>query len=86
MNQLGQLNFSTSDKKLVFDLLNEWYSDKSLNSVLTQWEKNNIVMPSSVNVPLKLMCYNVQGWGTRALEATELMYNLMIDLVRRRST
>jgi len=76
MHQLQQWNFSISDSKLVFNLLSEWYSDRPLNSVLNQWEKDNSIMDNSVKVPLKIMCYNVQGWGTRALEVIELVYKI----------
>ncbi|CAF2087535.1 unnamed protein product [Rotaria magnacalcarata] len=74
LHQLSQWNFSTNDQKLVCQVLNEWYSSKSLNSVLNQWENNSKTIHSRINVPLKLICYNVEGWGTRALEVIELVY------------
>ena len=74
MYQLQQWDFSISDQKLIISLVSEWYSDRSLNSVLSQWEKTNPSIPNSVNVPLKILCYNVQGWGSRALETIELVY------------
>jgi hypothetical protein len=77
LHQLGLWNFSLGDQKLVFEILKDWYSSKSLNSVLSQWENNNnIVEDKSVKEPIKLLCYNVEGWGTRALEAIELVYKL----------
>ncbi|CAF1676583.1 unnamed protein product [Rotaria magnacalcarata] len=58
----------------ILNVLNEWYSSKSLNSVLNQWENNRKTIHSRTNVPLKLICYNVEGWGTRAPEVIELVY------------
>lgn len=74
--QLRQWNFSTNDQKLVLKIMNEWYCDSSLNSVLSQWEKNrnNIHTPNSINKPVKILSYNVHGWGTRALEVIDLVY------------
>ena len=74
--QLDRWNFSMSDQKLVLNLLSEWYSNISLNSVLNQWEKSEKFLSNSVKIPLKIMCYNVQGWGTRALEVIELVYRI----------
>ncbi len=34
------------------------------------------MVAESVNVPLRIICYNVQGWGTRALEVIELVYKV----------
>ena len=56
--------------------MKEWYSNKSLSSVLNQWEKRNITTVSNNNnikEPFRLVCYNVEGWGTRALESIELV-------------
>jgi hypothetical protein len=59
MHQLRQWNFSADDQKLVFNFLKEWYSNRFLTSVLSQWENNSIIMSNSVNASLKLIYYNV---------------------------
>lgn len=65
-----------SDSNLVVSLLNEWYSNRSLNSLLNYWEIDNSIQPNRAKVSLKIMCYNVHGWGTRALEVIELVYKI----------
>jgi hypothetical protein len=60
MHQLGQWNFSESDKKLVYELLIEWHSGRSLNSVLDHWEINNKMICNNGNISLKMLCYNVE--------------------------
>ena len=74
LRQLRQWNFSTRGQELVLNLLKEWYSNKSLNSVLSQWGNSNPITSNSVRMPLKIMCYNVQGWSSRAPEVIELVY------------
>ena len=80
MHQLERWNFATNDKRLAGQLLNEWYSSRSLNAVLNQWEINNKTVINNFNKPFKLLCYNVEGWGTRALEVIELVYQLEADV------
>ena len=42
--------------------------------MLSQWENNKPITSNSVRMPLKIMCYNVQGWSSRAPEVIELVY------------
>ncbi|CAF4219992.1 unnamed protein product, partial [Rotaria magnacalcarata] len=53
----------------------EWYSNSTLDSVLTKW-KNNTCPLSNQSIPLNVVTYNVQGWGTRALEVVDLIFKV----------
>ncbi|CAF4621482.1 unnamed protein product, partial [Rotaria socialis] len=66
MHRLITWNFSTKDQKLVLSLLDEWYSGRTLNTVLEEWEKVGISTLRKQKEYLKILCYNVEGWGTRA--------------------
>ena len=57
-------------------LLDEWYSGRTLNSVLQQWERVSVVSSKNQIETIKILCYNVQGWYTRALEVIELVYKV----------
>jgi len=46
IHQLRIWNFSTKDQKIVASLLDEWYTSRTLNSVLQEWES---VGPTSSN-------------------------------------
>ncbi|CAF4677674.1 unnamed protein product, partial [Rotaria magnacalcarata] len=71
MPQLEIWNFSTKDQKLVLSLLDEWYSDITLNAVVEQWGNAGIAPSKNQKEYIKILCYNVEGWGTRALEAMD---------------
>ncbi|CAF4237971.1 unnamed protein product [Rotaria magnacalcarata] len=53
----------------------EWYSNSTLDSVLTKWENNPCPLPNQF-IPLNVLTYNVQGWGTRALEVMDLIFKV----------
>ncbi|CAF4138053.1 unnamed protein product [Rotaria magnacalcarata] len=53
----------------------EWYSNSTLDSVLTKWENNPCPLPNQF-IPLNILTYNVQGWGTRALEVMDLIFKV----------
>ena len=74
IHQLRTWNFPPKDQKIVSLLLDEWHSGRTLNSVLQQWERVSVVSSKNQIETLKILCYNVQGWYTRALEAIELVY------------
>ena len=76
IHQLRTWNFSPKDQKIVSLLLDEWYSGRTLNSVLQQWERVTVVSSKNQIEILKILCYNVQGWYTRALEVIELVYKV----------
>ena len=76
IHQLRTWNFSPKDQKIVSLLLDEWYSGRTLNSVLQQWEQVSVVSSKNQIESLKILCYNVQGWYTRALEVIELVYKV----------
>ncbi|CAF1296192.1 unnamed protein product, partial [Rotaria magnacalcarata] len=50
-------------------IMSSWVQD----SVLTQWENNPCPL-SNQFIPLNVLTYNVQGWGTRALEVIDLIF------------
>ncbi|CAF4898960.1 unnamed protein product, partial [Rotaria magnacalcarata] len=52
-------------------IMSSWVQD----SVLTQWENNPCPL-SNQFIPLNVLTYNVQGWGTRALEVMDLIFKV----------
>ncbi|CAF3332049.1 unnamed protein product [Rotaria socialis] len=54
--------------------MNEWLSGNTINGILSLWETPTNHSKCQQN-PLCILNYNVQGWGTRALEAVELIFN-----------
>ena len=74
MNQFLQWGFQTKDHKLVDEILLEWFTAGTLENILTQWES---IAPKEVEkeeIPLIILCYNVQGWGSRSLEVIDIVY------------
>ena len=61
IHQLRIWNFSPKDQKIVSLLLDEWYSGRTLNSVLQQWARVRVVPCKNQKETLKILCYNVQG-------------------------
>ncbi|CAF2476443.1 unnamed protein product [Rotaria sp. Silwood2] len=80
MHSLRTWNFPIKDQKLVVSLLNEWYSGNTLNSLLHLWENNEKVPCQKQKEYIKILCYNVEGWGTRALEAVDLVYKTQASI------
>ncbi|CAF3393055.1 unnamed protein product [Rotaria socialis] len=76
MHRLKTWNFPTKDQKLVLSLLDEWYIGRTLNTVLEEWEKVGIASLRNQKEYIKILCYNVEGWGTRAVEAIDLVYKV----------
>ncbi|CAF3395743.1 unnamed protein product [Rotaria socialis] len=76
LTQLGKWNLTEKDKEFTRCLLDEWYSGSTLSSVLQQWEEHNNKYLPSEKVPLNILCYNVEGWGTRYLEVVDLVYKI----------
>jgi endonuclease/exonuclease/phosphatase (EEP) superfamily protein YafD len=75
IDRLVKWKFPTKDQKRITPILEEWYSNSTLDSVLTKWEDNPC--PSSNQlIPLNVLTYNVQGWGTRALEVMDLIFKV----------
>ncbi|CAM4813635.1 unnamed protein product [Rotaria magnacalcarata] len=52
-------------------IMSSWVQD----SVLTKWENNPCPL-SNQSIPLNVLTYNVQGWGTRALEVMDLIFKV----------
>jgi hypothetical protein len=80
IHQLRSWNFSTKDQNLVESILNEWYTGGTLNLILQQWERSEGVFPGIREEVLKILCYNVEGWNTRALEVIELVYKVQASI------
>ena len=76
LTQLDVWNFTEKDKEFTRCLLDEWYSGRILSLVLQQWEENTNKYQPSEKVPLNILCYNVEGWGTRYLEVVDLVYKV----------
>ena len=51
-----------------------------MNSVLQQWRRVNVVSSKNQIETLKILCYNIQGWYTRALEVIELVYKVQASI------
>ncbi|CAF1411737.1 unnamed protein product, partial [Adineta steineri] len=68
-------NFPSRIQKKVLEVLSEWYASHTLNSIRCEWEKKTNPS-SSQNVPLNILSYNVEGWGTRSLEVTDLIFKV----------
>ncbi|CAF4630342.1 unnamed protein product, partial [Rotaria sp. Silwood2] len=56
-------------------ILKEWFSNSTLNKVLSDWEQRSCPITSQFT-PLNILTYNVQGWGTRALEVMDLIFKV----------
>ena len=80
MHQLRVWNFSMKDQEIVSPILDEWYTGSTLNTVLKQWEDISSISKSNSKESIKCLCYNVEGWGTRALEVIELVYKVQASI------
>ncbi|CAF4634274.1 unnamed protein product, partial [Rotaria sp. Silwood2] len=70
-------------KEDVEDAINKdewWYSGNTLNSLLHLWENNEKVPCQKQKEYIKILCYNVEGWGIRALEAVDLVYKTQASI------
>ena len=76
MNQFSQWGFQEKERRLVDKVLEEWYAAGTLENVLRRWER---ILPNEIRketVALNILCYNVQGWGSRSLEVIDLIYKV----------
>ncbi|CAF4272514.1 unnamed protein product, partial [Rotaria magnacalcarata] len=80
MHRLKTWNFPTKDQKLVLSLLDEWYTGRTLNTILEEWEHVGIASLRNQQEYIKILCYNVEGWGTRAVEAIDLVYKAQASI------
>ena len=76
MNQLCQWGCQDKDQKIVDSILAEWFTAGTLQNILTQWENIPRREIESVPIPLNILCYNVQGWGSRSLEVIDIVYKI----------
>lgn len=75
MNQLKQWGFQEKEQRLIGKILDEWYAAGTLENVFGRWESASSLEKTHIQtVTLKILCYNVQGWGARSLEVTDLIY------------
>jgi hypothetical protein len=74
-DRLVNWKFPTKVHKRIIPILEEWYSNTTLDSVLSNWEINSCPSSSQL-IPLNVLTYNVQGWGTRALEVMDLIFKV----------
>ncbi|CAF4593312.1 unnamed protein product, partial [Rotaria sp. Silwood2] len=80
MHRLKTWNFAPKDQKLVLSLLDEWYTGRTLNTVLEQWGNVGVASSQIQKEHIMILCYNVEGWGTRALEAIDLVYKIQASI------
>lgn len=76
MNQFYQWGFKTNDQKLVEEVLSEWFTAGTIENVFSQWEKIAPKDLETSRTPLNILCYNVQGWGSRSLEVIDMVFKI----------
>lgn len=76
MCQIRQCGFKAKDQTLIEEILSEWLMAGTLEKVLKQWENITSKESERERVPLNILCYNVQGWGSRSLEVTEIIFKI----------
>ncbi|CAF3324780.1 unnamed protein product [Rotaria socialis] len=76
MNQLYQRGFHVNDQKVVDEVLSEWFTADTLDNILTQWENKTQKKVEIEQISLNILCYNVQGWGSRSLEVIDIVYKI----------
>ncbi|CAF4559597.1 unnamed protein product, partial [Rotaria magnacalcarata] len=54
----------------------EWFTSGTLENILLQWENNSTKEIQIERTPLNILCYNVQGWGSRCLEVIDIVYKV----------
>jgi hypothetical protein len=60
--------------------LDKWYTSRTLNTVLQQWKNIGTNFPSNSKEFLKILCYNIDGWGIRVMEVIELIYKVQASI------
>ena len=76
MNQFCQWGFKAKDQKLVDKVLSEWFAAGTLENILPQWENITSKEVTKEQILLNILCYNVQGWGSRSLEVVDIVYEV----------
>lgn len=76
MEQFDRWRFQEKERKVVEKVLDEWYASSTLESALIRWERTSPDATRKESVALNILCYNVQGWGSRNLEVTELVHEV----------
>jgi hypothetical protein len=76
MNQFCQWGFQVKDQELVDKVLGEWFTAGTLENIFKQWEDSTPKGRLIEQVPLNILCYNVQGWGSRNLEVIEMVFKV----------
>ncbi|UJR18836.1 hypothetical protein I4U23_021964 [Adineta vaga] len=66
--------FPTKIVKCVTEIVNEWFSGNTVSGILDHWEKRISPTTTAQLTPLNILIYNVQGWGSRALESVEMTF------------
>ena len=73
MSQFCQWRFQVKDQKLVDKVLSEWFAAGTLENILSEWENITSKEVTKEQIPLNILCYNVQGWGSRSLEVIDIV-------------
>ncbi|CAF1229558.1 unnamed protein product [Rotaria magnacalcarata] len=66
--------FKPNIVKCISKILDDWFSNSTLNGILMNWEKSNQIVKPHMT-PLNVLAYNTQGWGSRATEVIEFIFN-----------
>ncbi|CAM4803758.1 unnamed protein product [Rotaria magnacalcarata] len=76
LSQIRQWGFKTRDQLLVDEILLEWLTAGTLEKALKQWENITSDAVEKEQIPLNTLSYNVQGWGSRSLEVTDIVFKI----------
>ncbi len=76
MNQFNQWGFQAKEEKVVDETLTEWFTAGTLENILSKWENITQKETGKEYAPLNILRYNVQGWGSRSLEVTDMVYKV----------
>jgi hypothetical protein len=75
LDRLDSWELSANARKDVCMILDEWFSNNTLNAILAKWE-DKVCPPLTQSIPLNVLTYNVRGWGSRSLEVVELIFKV----------
>ena len=80
MNQFCQWSFKAKDQKLVDKVPSEWFAAGTLANIFSHWENIASKEVTKEQISLNILCYNVQGWGSRSLDVIDIVYEVEASL------
>lgn len=70
------MEFEKKEQEIVENVLEEWFSANTLRNFLRRWDRMTPAETFTETIALKILCYNVQEWGSRNLEVTDVIYEM----------